>query len=105
MRIEDSWAVVEVGGEVDAHTAPRLREGLRELLDQGRYRIIVDAERVEFMDSTALGVLVSGMKRATDHEGTLALVCTRPNLTRLLDITGLDKVFPVYSSLDQALAS
>jgi anti-sigma B factor antagonist len=103
--IRDPWAVVALGGELDAHTAPRLREQLSSLLDEGRYRIIIDAERVEFMDSTGLGVLVGARKRATEHEGALAIVCTRANIVRLLDITGLDKVFPVFASLDQALDS
>jgi anti-sigma B factor antagonist len=103
--LQEPWAIVVLGGELDAHTAPRLREQLSSLLDEGRYQIIVDAERIEFMDSTGLGVLVGARKRATEHEGTLAIVCTRPNIVRLLDITGLDKVFPVFPSLDQALAT
>jgi anti-sigma B factor antagonist len=104
-RSEDAWAIVALGGEVDAHSAPRLRDGLRELFDDGRFRIVVEADRVEFMDSTALGVLVNGFKRATEHDGILAVVCTRPNVIRLLEITGLDKVFPVFSSLEQAMTA
>lgn len=104
-RKKDAWSVVEVRGELDAHTAPRLREGLSELVDQGVYRVVIDAEGLEFMDSTGLGVLVGALKRVREHDGTLVLVCTRPNLLRLLAVTGLDKVVPVFPTLDEATAS
>jgi len=102
---KDTWSVLEVRGEVDAHTAPRVRDRLRELVDDGHVRIAIDAEAVEFMDSTGLGVLVGALKRVREHDGTLTLVCTRPNLLRLLAITGLDKVFPVFRSVDDATTS
>ena len=94
--------VLEVGGEVDVYTAPRLRERLVELFDGGARNVVVDLGRVDFLDSTGLGVLVGALKRVREHDGSLTLVCTRPNLLRLLAITGLDKVFPVYPSLDDA---
>jgi anti-sigma B factor antagonist len=102
-RRKGEWAVVHVQGEIDAHTAPRLRERIRQLLDGGELRLVVDADGVEFMDSAALGVLVNGFKQATSGGGTIALVCTRPNITRLLNITGLDAMFPPFASVDEVV--
>ena len=101
----DGITVIDVQGEIDISTAPRLRELLIDLVSTGSYQLVVNLDQVGFLDSTGLGVLVGARKRATEHEGALAIVCTRPNIVRLLDITGLDKVFPVFPSLDQALAS
>ena len=50
--------VLAVRGEIDAFTSPRLRERLTGMMDEGHYRLVVDLEGVEFMDSTGLGVLV-----------------------------------------------
>ena len=74
------------------------------MMDEGHYRLVVDLEGVEFMDSTGLGVLVSCLKRAKEHGGDLSLVCTSPQILRVLSITGLDKVFEVRASLDDGTA-
>jgi anti-sigma B factor antagonist len=92
-RDGQTWLVVR--GEIDAYTSPRLRERLGELMDQGRFNLVVDLESVEFMDSTGLGVLVSSLKRAKEHDGNIALVCSRPQIVRVLSITGLDRIFEV----------
>lgn len=104
-RGEGDWSVVEVEGEVDMFTAPKLREALVQLVEGGSYRIIVSLEGVTFMDSTGLGTLVGGLKRVKEHDGALALVCSSRPVMRVLTITGLNNVFPVHASLDEALAT
>jgi len=96
--------VLAVSGEVDVYTAPRLREKLVELVSQGKYRIVVDLEAVEFLDSTGLGVLVGGLKRIRTHDGSLSLVCTQQRILKVFDITGLNKVFAIHDSVDSAVA-
>jgi anti-sigma B factor antagonist len=93
-------SVVAVRGEIDAYTSPRLREQLTRLMDEGQHQIVVDLEGVEFMDSTGLGVLVAALKRAKEHDGDVSLVCTSPQILRVLSITGLDRVFQVRTAVD-----
>ena len=69
-----------------------------------RWRV-VDLEAVEFLDSTGLGVLVGGLKRVRAHEGSLRLVCTQERILKIFRITGLTKVFPIHSSVDEALSA
>jgi anti-sigma B factor antagonist len=95
--------VVELSGEIDVYTAPRLREKIISLVDGGNYRLIIDMERVEFLDSTGLGVLVGGLKRVRQHDGGIDLVCTQGRILRIFRITGLSKVFSIYESVEQAL--
>lgn len=99
----DGHAVLEVGGEVDIYTAPRLRERLVELVDKGHHHVIVDMTGVDFLDSTGLGVLVGGLKRVRSHEGALALVCDQERILKIFRITGLTKVFPIYDTVDEAV--
>ncbi len=96
--------VVAVGGEIDVYTAPKLREQLVDLVNAGRYHLVVDMEGVEFLDSTGLGVLVGGLKRVRSHDGTLRLVCAQEKILKVFRITGLTKVFPIHSTLEEALA-
>ncbi|MCB0960738.1 MAG: STAS domain-containing protein [Acidimicrobiales bacterium] len=99
------WSIVEVGGEIDVATAPRLREQLIALVSEGHHRIVVSLEAVDFIDSTGLGVLISGLKRVRTHDGAFAVVCSEPRILKVFEITGLDTVFNVAPTLDDALAS
>jgi anti-sigma B factor antagonist len=102
---KDGIEVVTVEGEIDIYTAPRLRELLIELATKGNYQIIVNLDKVGFLDSTALGVLVGGLKRVRAHDGSLDLVCTQERILNIFRITGLTKVFGIYQSVDQAIAA
>jgi anti-sigma B factor antagonist len=104
-RTEGGRTVVDVVGEIDVYTAPRLREQLTELVDSGRYDIVVDMTGVEFLDSTGLGVLVGGLKRVRLHEGSLRLVCTQERILKIFRITGLTKVFPIHQTAAEAVAA
>jgi anti-sigma B factor antagonist len=104
-RKSGDWAVVDVEGEVDVFTAPKLREQIIALLTGGSTRIVVNLEKVGFMDSTGLGVLVGGLKRVKEKEGTLALAGAHGTVLRVLNVTGLNSVFPLHDTVDQATGS
>lgn len=101
----DGVEVVDVEGEIDVYTAPRLRELLIDLVNRDSYQIVVNMEKVEFLDSTGLGVLVGGLKRVRAHDGSLDLVCTQERILKVFRITGLTKVFGIYGSVDDAIAA
>jgi anti-sigma B factor antagonist len=100
---KDGIEIVEVEGEIDVYTAPRLRELLIELVNTGFYQLVVNMEKVEFLDSTGLGVLVGGLKRVRAHDGSLDLVCTQERILKIFRITGLTKVFGIHDSVDEAI--
>jgi len=104
VRKEGDHAVLAVGGEIDVYTAPKLREKLIELVSDGEYHLVVDLEKVDFLDSTGLGVLVGGLKRVRNHDGSLRLVCTQEKILKIFRITGLTKVFPIHSSVAEAIS-
>ena len=95
-------AVVAVKGEIDVYTAPKLREKLIELVSEGSYDVVVNLEGVDFLDSTGLGVLVGALKRVKAHDGSLSLVCSQDKILKIFKITGLTKVFPIHSSVEEA---
>jgi len=102
---KDGIEVVTVEGEIDIYTAPRLRELLIDLAGKGSYQLIVNLDKVGFLDSTGLGVLVGGLKRVRAHDGSLDLVCTQERILKIFKITGLTKVFGIYETVDQAIAA
>jgi anti-sigma B factor antagonist len=97
--------VVAVTGDIDVATAPSLRALLVDLIADGKINLLVDLTAVGFLDSTALGVLVSTVKRVRAGGGDLALVCTSPHIIKVLEITGLTTVFAVHGALEAAFSN
>lgn len=104
-RTDEPFTVVEVSGEVDVYTAPRLREAVVSAINGGSLRLVVDVENVEFLDSTGVGVLVGALKKVRSGGGTLDIVCTQPRLLKIFEITGLDKVFGLHATIADAVGS
>jgi anti-sigma B factor antagonist len=101
----DGWTVVQVAGEVDLYTAPKLKERLGELTTGGHIRLVVDLRGVEFLDSTGLGVLIGALKRCREKGGSLVLAGAREPVRKVLGITGLDRVFTVRETVEDAVSS
>ncbi|MBT9257770.1 STAS domain-containing protein [Phycicoccus sp. MAQZ13P-2] len=101
----DDVSVVTVEGEVDVYTAAQLRQTLDQEIAEGHTRLVVDLDAVSFLDSTGLGVLVGRLKTVRNSSGWLRIVCTSDRILRVFRITGLDKVFGIHGTLDDALAA
>jgi anti-anti-sigma factor len=104
-RSQGAYTIIEVVGELDVHTVPRLRERLADLIADGNYHLVADLQGVDFLDSTALGVLVGGLKRVHPHDGSFQLVCTHERILKIFRITGLIDVFQIHSSAEGAVSS
>jgi len=94
--------VVELGGEIDVYTSPKVKDAITELIDQGHYNLVINLEKVRYIDSTGLGVLIGGLKRVREHGGSVSLVCTNPQIRKIFDITGLVKIFGIYDDEAEA---
>ncbi len=97
--------ILDVTGEVDSYNAPRLRERMVALIDEGPRVLIINMTGVEYIDSTGLGTLVAALKRATEKGGTLSIICPNEQIFKVFHITGLVKVFPIHKDEQSALAA
>ena len=102
-RIDEDIAVIDLKGEVDLYTAPEFKQHLLKQIEQGVLKIIVDFTDTTFIDSTTLGVLVGGVKRLRPVGGQLVLVCSDRNIIKIFEITGLHRVFDIYTTRENAL--
>lgn len=100
----DDMLVLHLEGELDTYNCGQLRSTLVEHVEEGKNRIIVDMTGVEYIDSTGLGSLVGGLKRVSEHGGVMRIVCRNPQILKVFEITSLNKVFPMYATLKDALA-
>jgi anti-sigma B factor antagonist len=104
-RRDDGVGVVRLTGEVDMYTAPQLKQSMLGLIDDGAAKVVIDLSGVTFIDSTALGVLIGGVRRLHAAGGAMALVVATRPVGRVLSITGLDRVFTIHETLEDALAA
>jgi anti-sigma B factor antagonist len=101
---EPTVAVVGLKGEVDLYTCPDLKEELLRVIREGATLVVVDLTETTFIDSTGLGVLIRGVERLNTEGGRLVVVCVDPNMVKVFEVTGLNRVFAIYSTRDEALA-
>jgi anti-sigma B factor antagonist len=94
--------VITVEGELVLASAPRFKQELLGLVRAGRSRVVIDFSRVTFFDSTALGVLV-GFNRNLAATGILAIAAANRHVLRIFELTGLDRTFDLFPTIDAAL--
>jgi anti-sigma B factor antagonist len=102
-KLSDEQYVISLAGEVDLYTAPEFKQQLLDVISQGGKNVVVDFTNTTFIDSTTLGVLVGGVKRLRTNDGQLSLVCSDRNITKIFEITGLDRVFTIHATRNEAV--
>jgi anti-sigma B factor antagonist len=106
LQIDVTWrhgyTILSPQGEIDFATGPQLKDAINERLIAGDVNLVMDLQAVDFIESTGLGALIGGRRRAHALKGSLRLVCSQQQLLKIFRITGLDKVFAIYDSVEQA---
>lgn len=96
--------ILSLGGEVDLHTVPKLDEELEAAAADGARRVIVDLAAAPFIDSSVLGALARAQRELTARGGELVLVTDDRRILRLLEVSGLERLFRIERSLTEAIS-
>lgn len=100
-----AFTLVRVAGELDMATAPQLRSQVDQVIDGGTRQLLLDLDGVTFVDSVALSALIMIYRRLYGLEGRVCVASPRPTVASVLKVTGLDRLFDVYGTVQDALAS
>jgi anti-sigma B factor antagonist len=95
--------VVVAEGAIDMSTAPLLASALDEPIEQGKTHVVLDMSGVTFVDSMAVHVVMGAARELRQRFGRLVLVSGQPNVRRIVELTGLDVIAPLYESREAAL--
>jgi len=90
---------------LDANNSEELKAELRRLFDSGTKDLVIDLKEIHFIDSSGLGVLVSGYKNASILHGSLKLSNLQSQVKSMFELTRLHRVFDIFTSVDDALQS
>jgi anti-anti-sigma factor len=97
--------VLHLQGYLDAHTAPRFEEALRQVAADGAADIVVDCSQLDYISSAGLGLLIDAHRSARARHGQVRVASMSPAIGQIFDILGFSKVIPAFPSLDEALKS
>ncbi|MFN4219716.1 MAG: anti-sigma factor antagonist [bacterium] len=100
-QIEDLF-LIEIEGEVDTYTSSKIKQDILKLVEKSSF-IIISMEKVKFIDSTGLGILIGILKKVKEKEGEMVIVSTNSYINQIFEITGLYKVFKIVESIQQAV--
>ena len=98
----DGVSVVSVSGEIDLATAPALEQAISAVVDEGPTALVIDLSAVEFLGSVGLKILAATYEKLNGR-AEFGVVARGPATRRPIHLTGLDKTFPLYPTLDDAL--
>lgn len=97
-------AIINVMEErLDAHNSDNLKSEMNRLFENGIKDIIIDLKEVRFIDSSGLGVLVSGYKNSSIRQGTIKLTGLQTQVKSMFELTRLHRVFDIFQTVDEAL--
>jgi len=99
------WVLEPKGKIMGGPDATLLHEKLHELIEQGQKKVVINLSKVEWMNSTGLGILISGLTTLRNNQGDLKLANVTDKIQSLLVITKLVSVFEAFDSVDEAIKS
>jgi anti-sigma B factor antagonist len=102
-RVSPDRHVVSVSGEIDLFTAPDFKQHVSAPIDEGVGHVVVDLTDTTFIDSSSLGVLIGAHRRLKLRGGSLVIVCSNEAIVKTFRVTGLDGVFTLVASIDDAM--
>ena len=95
--------VMELVGEIHIYNSAKVRDTFIDLMDRGRYKLLINLEKLRSIDSSGLGVFMGAMKRAREHDGALNFIGLNPHVNSIFHITGLDRIFATFGDEASAL--
>jgi anti-sigma B factor antagonist len=104
-HLEDEIAVVELSGWIEISSAPRLRETVIELIDEGHLHLILDMSAVVFIDSTGIGVIVGLLHRLRSRDGSLAIAGAKDRVDKAFQVSQLTRILTLTETVDEAVVA
>ena len=104
-EIDHSTVVLDLAGELDMYTGPKLGAAVKDATGNGYRKLVLDLTQLSFLDSTGLSLIVEAQRRMAKKQGAVTVVCAADNVRQIFTLTGLDRVLPIVPTRDHAFAA
>ncbi|MCB1147226.1 MAG: STAS domain-containing protein [Leptospiraceae bacterium] len=103
-RDRDSIIILDIQGEIDLYNAPEIKDTIQRLIEQQKYNIIINLEKVSYIDSSGIGALISSLSNLKKYQGGLKIINVYASVKKVFELTKLTSFFEIYESEDEAVA-
>ena len=105
VREKDGITILDIEGEIDLYNAPNLKNIINGLIDERRYEIILNLEKVSYIDSSGIGAIISSLSNLKKYQGSLKLLNVQAAVRKVFELTKLVSFFEIYSNESEAIMS
>jgi anti-sigma B factor antagonist len=98
-----SVSVVALSGRLDAYVSNNVEQKLNALVDAAEVRLVVSLERLDYISSSGLRVLLASLKKVRKRDGDIKLACMKPHIKEVFDVAGFSQLFSIYDLEDVAV--
>ena len=104
-REKNAVIILDINGEIDLYNAPDIKDTIKQLIDEGKRQIIINLEKVSYLDSSGIGVLISSLSNLKKVGGALKIINVYASVKKVFELTKLTSFFDIFDGEDEALAS
>ena len=103
-RKADRVVILDIQGEIDLYNAPEIKDTMQKLIKAQKYSIIINLEKVSYIDSSGIGALISSLSNLKKYQGSLKIINVYASVKKVFELTKLTSFFEIYDSEEEALS-
>jgi anti-sigma B factor antagonist len=103
-REKDGITILDIQGEIDLYNAPEIKDIIQKLIEGQKYNVIINLEKVSYIDSSGIGALISSLSNLKKYQGGLKIINVYASVKKVFELTKLTSFFEIYESEGEALA-
>ena len=105
IRENNDVVIMDINGEIDLYNAPDIKENIKNQMESGKTNIVINLDKVSYIDSSGIGVLISSLSNLKKAGGSLKIINVYASVRKVFELTKLTSFFDIYDSEQEALAS
>ena len=103
-REKNSVVILDINGEIDLYNVSDIKMTIQKLIDDHKYDVIINLEKVSYIDSSGIGALISSLSTLKKYQGSMKIINLLASVKRVFELTKLISFFDIYSSEEEALS-
>ncbi|MCX7677700.1 MAG: STAS domain-containing protein [Spirochaetes bacterium] len=104
-RTKDDIVLLDITGEIDLYNAPEIKDIINKLIEEKKYNVVINLEKVSYIDSSGIGALISSLSNLKKYQGGLKIINVYASVRKVFELTKLTSFFEIYDSEEDAIAS